>query len=380
MIKRIIASAILLVCVGFVIYSFRTNKEPEANTEVVSLKEAFKDQFLIGTALNTSQITGKNLDETNVVKSHFNSIVAENCMKSGRIRSDDAKFNFEITDKFVDFGEENNMTIHGHTLVWHSQTPKWFFVDESGEDVSRDELISRMKEHIFTLVERYKGKIKSWDVVNEAIEDDGSLRKSKFYKIIGEDYIKLAFQFAHQADPDAKLFYNDYSMANPKKRAGVVRMVTDLKDNNVPIHGIGMQGHIGLNYPEISEFEKSIEAFGELGEVAISELDLSVLPSPWGDAGANISDNFEYEDEMNPFPEQLPKNVEQQFTDRYLSFFKLFLKHKDKISRITFWGVNDGNSWKNDWPVAGRTDYPLLFDRQNQPKPVVKNLIDLAAQ
>jgi len=380
MIKKTIVSAILPVCVGFIIYSCRTDKSVEADAEIISLKDAFKDQFLIGTALNTSQITGRNPDETDVVKSHFNSIVAENCMKSGRLRSDDAKFNFEITDKFVDFGEENNMTIHGHTLVWHSQTPKWFFVDENGEDVSREELISRMKEHIFTLVERYKGKIKSWDVVNEAIEDDGSLRESKFYKIIGEDYIKLAFQFAHQADPDAKLYYNDYSMANPKKRAGVVRMVKELKDNYVPIHGIGMQGHIGLNHPEISEFEKSIEAFGQLGEVAISELDLSVLPSPWGDAGANISDNFKYEDEMNPFPEQLPENVEQQFTDRYLSFFKLFQKHKDKISRITFWGVNDGNSWKNDWPVSGRTDYPLLFDRQNQPKPVVKNLIDLAAQ
>ncbi|MFC6858150.1 endo-1,4-beta-xylanase [Zunongwangia atlantica] len=380
MIKKTIVSAILPVCVGFIIYSCRTDKSVEADAEIISLKDAFKDQFLIGTALNTSQITGRNPDETDVVKSHFNSIVAENCMKSGRLRSDDAKFNFEIADKFVDFGEENNMTIHGHTLVWHSQTPKWFFVDENGEDVSREELISRMKEHIFTVVERYKGKIKSWDVVNEAIEDDGSLRESKFYKIIGEDYIKLAFQFAHQTDPDAKLYYNDYSMANPKKRAGVVRMVKELKDNNVPIHGIGMQGHIGLNHPEISEFEKSIEAFGQLGEVAISELDLSVLPSPWGDAGANISDNFKYEDEMNPFPEQLPENVEQQFTDRYLSFFKLFQKHKDKISRITFWGVNDGNSWKNDWPVSGRTDYPLLFDRQNQPKPVVKNLIDLSAQ
>ena len=187
-----------------------------------------------------------------------------------------------------------------------------------------------MKDHIETVVSRYKGRIDSWDVVNEALEDDGSYRKSKFYEILGKDFIKLAFNFAHDADPKAKLYYNDYSMFKPAKRDGVVKMVKELKSQGVHINGIGMQGHLGMSHPDLSEMEKSIEDFGELGEVSISELDLSVLPSPWGNAGAEISDNYEYKDEMNPFPEELPENVSQQFTARYLEFFKLFMKHEDK--------------------------------------------------
>ena len=343
-----------------------------------TLKDAFKNKFLIGTALNTWQLTGKEPGAIEVVEEHFNSIVAENVMKSARIQPREGQFNFGLADKFVEFGEENDMHIHGHTLIWHSQAPDWFFVDDKGETVSPEVLKQRMKDHINTVVGRYKGRVHSWDVVNEAIEDDGSYRKSKFFEILGEDFVKLAFEYAHEADPDAELFYNDYSMANPRKRAGVVKMVKELQADGVPVHGIGMQGHIGLNHPSIEEFEKSLEAYGALGKVVISELDLSVLPSPWGDAGAEISRNFEYDDKMNPFPNGLPEEVEQQFTDRYAEFFKLFLKHQDVISRVTLWGVNDGNSWKNDWPVRGRTDYPLLFNRQNNPKPVVKEIIKLA--
>ncbi|MDX1543605.1 MAG: endo-1,4-beta-xylanase [Christiangramia sp.] len=344
----------------------------------LTLKEALEGKFYIGTALNTWQISGRNQHEIEVVKNHFNSIVAENIMKSGRIQPEQGKFEFDLADKFVDFGEKNNMHIHGHTLIWHSQTPKWFFTDEEGNEVSKEELSRRMKTHIETLVGRYKGRVDSWDVVNEAIEDDGSFRESKFYQILGKDFIKLAFQFAHQADPDAKLYYNDYSMSKPGKRQGVVQMVKELKKEGIHIDGIGMQGHIGMSHPEFSEMEKSIEAFAALGEVSISELDLSVLPSPWGEAGAEISQNFNYEDKMNPFPEGLPEEVSTQFTNRYLDFFKLFLKHHDKIERVTLWGVNDGNSWKNNWPVRGRTDYPLLFDRKNQPKPIVDSIIQYA--
>lgn len=343
-----------------------------------SLKEAFLNKFYIGTALNARQITGGEPESLEVVRLHFNSIVAENIMKSARIQPRKGEFNFELADKFVEFGERNNMHIHGHTLIWHSQAPDWFFVDDQGNPLSREVLILRMRKHISTVVGRYKGRVHSWDVVNEAIEDDGSYRKSKFYAVLGEDFIKLAFQFAHEADPDAKLFYNDYSMANPRKREGVVKMVKKLQEEGVPVHGIGMQGHIGLNHPDINEFEKSLKAYGALGEVVISELDLSVLPSPWGDAGAEVSQNFEYEDKMNPFPEGLPDDVQEQFSDRYVEFFELFLKHQDNISRVTLWGVNDENSWKNDWPVSGRTDYPLLFDRENKPKPVVMDIIDLA--
>lgn len=344
----------------------------------VHLKDAFKDKFLIGTAINTWQLTGREPGAIEVVKHHFNSIVAENVMKSSRIQPREGEYNFALADKFVQFGEQNELHIHGHTLIWHSQAPDWFFVNDEGKTVTSEVLKQRMKDHIYTVVGRYKGRVHSWDVVNEAIEDDGSYRQSKFYEILGEDFVKLAFQYAHEVDPEAELYYNDYSMANPRKRAGVVEMVKQLQKEGVPVHGIGMQGHIGLNHPNLNEFEKSIEAFGALGKVVISELDLSVLPSPWGDAGAEISQNFEYENKMNPFPDRLPEEVEQQFTRRYVEFFELFLEHQDKISRVTLWGVNDGNSWKNNWPVRGRTDYPLLFDRQNKAKPVVKEIIRLA--
>lgn len=342
-----------------------------------TLKEAFENKFLIGTALNRRQIMGREPEAIEVVKQHFNSVVAENVMKSGRIQPRQGQFNFSLADEFVKFGERNDMHIHGHTLIWHSQAPEWFFEDEQGNPVSREVLIGRMKNHISTVVGRYKGRINSWDVVNEAILDDGSYRESKFYEIIGEDFVKFAFQFAHEADPEAKLYYNDYSMANPKKREGVVQMVKKLKEEGIPIDGIGMQGHVGLDRPALDEFEKSITAFGDLGEVMITELDLTVLPSPWGDAGAEISRNFEYENRMNPYKEELPDIVKEQFRKRYIDLFQLFLEHEDVISRVTLWGVNDGNSWKNNWPVIGRTDYPLLFDRNNKPKPVVADLLEL---
>jgi endo-1,4-beta-xylanase len=379
-IKNQILFLVFCLCFNIVLANIQTTKQEDSIQRVadVTLKEAFKGKFFFGTAINTRQLTGKEPEAVEVVKQHFNSIVAENCMKSARIHPREGDFTFELADKFVKFGEENNMHIHGHTLIWHSQAPDWFFVDEQGGTVTAEVLTQRMKDHIYTVVERYKGRVHSWDVVNEAIEDDGSYRKSKFFEILGEDFIKLAFQFAHDADPEAELFYNDYSMANPRKRAGVVRMVEQLKKDGIPIHGIGMQGHLGLNHPDIQEFEKSLEAYGAFGQVVISELDLSVLPSPWGDAGAEISQNFKYDDKMNPFPDGLPDSVEQQFNDRYAEFFELFLKHERIISRVTLWGVNDGNSWKNNWPVRGRTDYPLLFDRQNNPKPVVKEIIELA--
>ncbi|QDH81075.1 endo-1,4-beta-xylanase [Echinicola soli] len=345
------------------------------------LKETFKDKFAIGTAMNTWQITGRDTAATRIIKDQFNAIVAENCMKSGRLQPEEGKFTFELADQFVDFGEQNNKLINGHTLIWHSQAPPWFFTDEEGKEVSREVLIARMKKHIHTVVGRYKGRVDTWDVVNEAILDDGSYRESKFHQIIGEDFIKLAFQFAHEADPEAKLYYNDYSMAEPGKREGVMRMVKKLQNEGVKIDGIGMQGHIGLHHPEIGEFEKSIEAFAGLGvEVMVTELDLTVLPSPWGDQGAEVSKNFDYEDKMNPFPDGLPDEVMDAFNARYLEFFGLFLKYQDKISRVTLWGVADQHSWRNGWPIRGRTDYPLLFDRENKPKEVVSDIIKLSNQ
>jgi endo-1,4-beta-xylanase len=344
-----------------------------------TLKEAFAGKFYIGTALNAGQITGKDSAAVKVIKEQFNAIVAENCMKSENIQPREGEFDFSLADQFVAFGEQNNMWITGHTLIWHSQAPKWFFTDSLGHDVSREVMIERMRDHISTVAGRYKGRVKGWDVVNEAILDDGSLRNSKFYEIVGEDYVKLAFEFAHQADPDAELYYNDYSMANAGKRDGVVAMVKKLQEQGIRIDGIGMQGHVGLDYPDLAEFEKSIEAFAALGvNVMITEMDITLLPVPDRNVGADVATNFEYQQKMNPYAEGLPDSVNTAFENRYLDFFRLFLKHQDVISRVTLWGVNDAQSWRNNWPVPGRTDYPLLFDRENQPKPVVKRIIQEA--
>lgn len=352
-------------------------KPVELPAQVSTLKDAYKGKFFIGTALNTPQILGTAVDEVNIVKTHFNSIVAENCMKSGPMQPEEGKFNFELADKFVEFGVKNNMHIVGHTLIWHSQAPRWFFTDSEGNDVSPEVLKERMRTHIHTVMGRYKGKIHGWDVVNEVVLDDGSFRDSKFYQILGEDFIKYAFIYAHEADPDAELYYNDYSMALPGKRQGVVNMVRKLQEQGVKIDAIGMQGHVGLDYPELEEFEASMEAFAALGvNVMITEMEISVLPMPVRNLGADISTNIAYREQLNPYTEGLPESVNKQLEERYLEFFRLFLKH-DYVTRVTVWGVNDGNSWKNGFPVRGRTDYPLLFDRNNQPKSVVPKLIEL---
>jgi endo-1,4-beta-xylanase len=348
-------------------------------TVPATLKDAYSGKFLIGAAVNAHISSGQDTASVRVLKEEFNSIVAENCMKSEHLQPEQGVFNFKDADEFVAFGEKHQMVIIGHNLIWHSQAPQWFFVDEKGEDVSREVLIERMKNHITTVVSRYKGRIKGWDVVNEAILDDGSWRNSKFYQIIGEDFIKLAFEFARATDPDCELYYNDYSMANEGKRNGVVKMVKAIQDAGVKVDGIGMQGHCDLKIPDINEFEKSLVAFSELGcRVNITELDISVLPSRSSNIGADVAASLEYQQSLNPYVDGLPEEVAIQQSDRFVDFFKLFLKHQDKIDRITLWGISDGASWRNGWPISGRTDYALLFDRNYQAKPLVQELIDLA--
>lgn len=346
-----------------------------------TLKEAFADKFLIGTAMNSEQISGLDSASDRVIKEQFSAIVSENIMKSEVIQPVEGEFNFSLADQFVEFGEKNNLFVTGHTLIWHSQLPAWFCVDAKGNNVSPEILKQRMKTHISTLVGRYKGRVKGWDVVNEAIEDDGSWRKSKFYEILGEDYIRLAFEYAHEADPRAELYYNDYSMAHPGKRDGVVKMIKNLQQQGVKIDGIGMQGHMTMDFPTIDEFEKSIIAFSNTGvKVMITEMDISVLPKPGKNVGADVSLNFKYDKELNPYAQGLPDSVATALQNRYVGFFRLFLKHKDRISRVTLWGVNDAQSWRNNWPVHGRTDYPLLFDRNNNPKPIVEIIIKEAEE
>lgn len=342
--------------------------------EEPSLKDAVGDKFLMGVALNVNQSSGVDTSSIKLVKQHFNSIVAENCMKCEVIHPEEDRYDFTLADQFVSFGEKNGMAVIGHCLIWHSQLAPWFCVDEKGNNVTPEVLKQRMKDHITTIVTRYKGRIKGWDVVNEAILEDGSYRKSKFYEILGEEFIPLAFQYAHEADSDAELYYNDYAMNMPGKREGVVKLVSSLKEKGIRIDAVGMQGHMGMDYPDINEFEQSIVAFAGTGvKVMVTEWDMSALPTV--KQSANISDTVAYQKMLNPYPETLPDSVSKAWNNRMKQFFGLFEKHADVISRVTAWGVSDSDSWKNDFPVKGRHDYPLLFDRNYQPKPFVKEIM-----
>lgn len=347
----------------------------QTTTNGVSLKEAVGDQFLIGTVLNVFQSSGRDTNAVNIVKKHFNAIVAENCMKMEEVHPEEGKYTFDQADQFVKFGEDNGLTITGHCLIWHSQCPEWFFQDENGKEVSPEVLKQRMKDHIYTVAKRYKGKLKGWDVVNEAIIEDGSYRKSKFYQILGEEFIPLAFQYAHEADPDAELYYNDYGMDNEGRRNGVVKLIRSLKEKGLRIDAVGMQGHMGMDYPKIEEFEKSMLAFAAEGvKVMITEWDMSALPT--ARQSANITDTIAFRKSLNPYTETLPDSVSQAWNARMKQFFNLFEKHADIVTRVTAWGVTDGDSWKNDFPMKGRHDYPLLFDRNYQPKAFVTELIE----
>ena len=344
-------------------------------TKEIGLKDVVGNKFLVGAALNVRQSSGADTSSLKIVKRHFNSIVAENCMKSEKIQPRESEFFFDEADKFVNFGIENNMSIIGHCLIWHSQCPDWFFVDDKGNNVSAEKLKQRMKTHISTVVGRYKGKIKGWDVVNEAIVEDGSYRKSKFYEILGEEFIPLAFQYAHEADPDAELYYNDYGMNVKGRRDGVVKLIRSLKAKGIRIDAVGMQGHMGMDYPDINEFEESMLAFAAEGvKVMITEWDMSALPT--ARQSANISDTVAFRKSLNPYPDALPDSVNTAWNRRMDEFFTIFEKHSDIVTRVTAWGVSDGDSWKNDFPVRGRKDYPLLFDRDYQPKKFVKDMID----
>lgn len=340
-----------------------------------TLKEAFKDNFLMGVAVNADQVAGTDSLGKALAAKHFNSIVAENVMKCEKIHPQENEYFWDDADAFVKFGEENGMFIIGHCLVWHSQCAPWFLVDENGNDVDAETLKQRLRDHIYTVVGRYRGRVKGWDVVNEAIVEDGSYRDSGFYRILGEEFIPLAFRYAHEADPDAELYYNDYGMNVPGRRETVVKMVNDMKQRGLRIDAIGMQGHMGMDYPSIDEFEQSIEAFASTGcKVMITEWDMSALPTLT--RSANVGDTIASQQSLNPYPDGLPEEVSKEWNERMDKMMALFVKHSDVISRVTAWGVSDGDSWKNDWPMAGRTEYPLLFDRNYEVKPFLTKYLE----
>jgi endo-1,4-beta-xylanase len=349
------------------------NSTAKLSQESNSLKNAYKNDFLIGTALGTQYILEKDSIANQLIKSQFNSITPENIMKSEVIHPEKGRYDFTISDKYVEYGQKNKMYIVGHTLVWHSQLSKFAEkIDNS------DSLYQFMADHINTVAGRYAGKINSWDVVNEALNEDGTMRQSIFQKLLGEDYIQKAFELSAKADPKAELYYNDYNIEQLAKRKGAIALIKKLKAKGVKIDGVGIQAHWSLDKAPLDEIEQSIIEFAALGvKVAFTEFDITVIPNPWDLKGAEVSQNYEGSPKMNPYPIALPDSVQTRLAKRYADIFKIFLKHKDKISRVTFWGVNDGHSWLNGWPIKKRTNYPLLFDRKYKPKPAYEAVMKL---
>ena len=350
-------------------------------SEPPTLKEAFGGAFLVGAALNPGQFSGRDSLGAALVRTQFNSVTPENVMKWEQIHPEPGRYAFEAADRFVEFGTENDMFIVGHTLIWHNQTPRWVFEDDAGEPVHRDTLLARMRDHIHTVVGRYRGRVHGWDVVNEALNEDGTLRRTPWFEIIGEEYLARAFEYAHEADPEAELYYNDYSLETPSKRDGAVRLVRALLDRGIRVAGIGTQAHhiLDPSRPSVEAQAAAIEAFAALGvDVMITELDIAVLPRPQEHWGADITRSAELRDELNPYTEGLPDSVEQALARRYADLFDVFYAHRDDVTRVTFWGVTDRDSWLNNWPIRGRTSYPLLFDRDYNPKPAFEAVVGVA--
>lgn len=376
--RKFLTSGFAILClIGFlmsaVLPASQTQKQP-------ALKEAFADDFLIGAALNRRQFFEEDARGAEIVRTHFNSITSENVLKWALVHPGPARYDFKASDRFVEFGEKHGMFIVGHTLVWHKQTPGWVFEDEKKQPLDREALLKRLRDHIFTVVGRYKGRIKGWDVVNEALNQDGTMRQSPWFKIIGEDYLVKAFQFAREADPAAELYYNDYDLELPAKRAAAVELIKKLKAAGVSISGVGSQNHSLMEWPSAAEVDATITAFANLGvKVHITELDVDVLPRTTK-PGADYAVDVKVTPQLNPYVQGLPDATQTALAKRYAELFEVYRKHRDAIERVTFWGVADGDSWLNNWPMRGRTNHPLLFDRSGRPKPALAAVIDVAAR
>lgn len=323
------------------------------------LKDHFKEYFTIGVAVSPQSL---KTDEAGLIIQEFNSMTAENAMKMGPIHPYEKAYNWAGGDSIAAFAKRNSMKLRGHTLCWHNQTPRWLFTDSAtGIQVTKEVLLQRLKDHITTVVSRYKGTIYAWDVVNEAISDnkDEYFRPSLFYQICGEEFIAKAFQWAHEADPNALLFYNDYNEINSVKREKIIRMVKDLKAKGVPIHGVGLQGHWAINEPSRVQLEQTLKDFSELGlPLHITELDISVYPK----------EHNARERKAQDYDTVFTAEKELKQIEVYSYCFELFKKYKKNISSVTFWNISDRRSWLDNFPVRGRKDYPLLFDAQLKPK------------
>lgn len=352
-------------------FAFVTCAAALSAAPATTLKEAFADHFTVGAALNTRILTEADHPARALVTRHFNSVTAANAMKWAPFNPEPGVYDYVGADALLAFAEANSMEVIGHTLFWHQQTPRWVFQDATGGEISREALLARMRERVQLLSKRYGARVHLWDVVNEAVEDDGSLRKSPWHRVLGADFVPEAFRIAAEELPaSVRLIYNDYSMFMPGRRDAVVKMIHDLRARGLRIDGVGMQGHWGLDFPKIEQAEAAIVAFAAAGvRVHITELDVDVLPRSPDMFGADLNKRAKISPENNPFTDGLSAEMQEKLARRYAEIFALFVKHADKIDRVTFWGVTDADSWLNFFPVPGRTNHPLLFDRANQPKP-----------
>lgn len=327
------------------------NLTQEGDSEMKSLFKSYENEFKIGAAVNQRTIK----THQDLLQDHFNSLTAENDMKFASVQPEEGRFTFRKADKIVEFARENDKAVRGHTLVWHNQTPDWVFSDQQGNQVGSEKLLARMKDHIFQVVERYKGEVYCWDVVNEAIADDKekTLRETKWREIIGPEYIKKAFNYAHQADPEALLFYNDYNATQPQKRDKIFKLVQDLLEAGTPIHGIGIQGHWNIYSPSVDEIEAALKKYASLGlKIHITELDISV---------------FAFDDRRKDLEQPTEEMMDLQ-AEKYRKVFALFREYSEVIGNVTFWGVADDQTWLDNFPVQGRKNWPLIFDTEHNPK------------
>lgn len=338
-----------------------------------SLCKAYENYFKIGVA-----VSAPNIDtHADLIRTHFNSITCENEMKPCVVQPKPGVFDFTKTDKIVNFARENHIPMRGHTFVWHNQMPKWFFTDDKGAFISRSMLLSRVREHMQVVMERYKDDVWCWDVVNEAVFDDDAapekryndtLRRSPWTEIVGDDFIVQAFKIANEVNPDAKLLYNDYCEYLPNKRERIYKIVKNLIDSGVRIDAVGMQSHWHFDDPTLDMEREAIERYASLGlKVQMTEMDLSVY-----------EDKKFYSELHQPDPEYaaLPPEVEERQAQMYGKFFAMFREYKDVIESVNFWNPSDEVSWLNGFPVPGRKNYPLLFGADHKPKKAFYSVVN----
>jgi endo-1,4-beta-xylanase len=338
-------------------------------TDDRGLKDHFRDYYPIGVAVSPRSLQGP---EAAMILKHFNSLTPENAMKMGPIHPEENRYDWTGADAIVRFAQEHGLKVRGHALCWHEQTPAWLFTGADGKTVTREVLLQRLREHITAVVSRYRGKVYAWDVVNEAIADDSTrfLRESPWYTICGEDFIAKAFEYAHAADPEALLFYNDYNTERPEKRERVYRLLKKLKDAGVPIHGVGLQGHWSIFEPSEKELRTALDRFSSLSlAIQFTELDVSIYR--W-----EKFPRARRADESEAFTPALEAQQRQQYT----RVFNIFRQYKNAITGVTFWNVSDRRTWLDEYPVKGRKNYPLLFDQQLQPKNVYYDVIGTVAR